>query len=69
MEKGRSLKREKLPKDIIHILALDRIKYGSDNAHKNALGINARTYTAIKSDGSARTDVLDKLKKYFNVIA
>jgi hypothetical protein len=68
MEKGRSLKREKLPKDIIQKLATDRKEFGSDNAHKNALGINTRTYTAIKSDGSARTDVLEKLKAYFNIV-
>ncbi len=31
MIKGRSIKREKLPKDIIKMLILDRKKFASDN--------------------------------------
>ena len=67
MNKGRSIKREKLPKDIISLIKRDRKNFGSDNAQRIAFNINPRTYKYVVECNEARTDVLDKLKSYFEI--
>lgn len=68
MIKGRSIKREKLPKDIIKMLILDRKKFASDNAQRIAIGINPRTFKVMKEENAVRTDVLEKIKNYLSII-
>lgn len=68
MNKGRSIKREKLPNKIIKLIQKDRKNFSSDNAQRIAFGINPRTYKVVVDINEARTDVLDKLKTYFGII-
>lgn len=68
MIKGRSIKREKLPKDIIKMLILDRKKFASDNAQRITIGINPRTFKVMKEENAVRTDVLEKIKNYLSII-
>lgn len=49
------------------MLILDRKKFASDNAQRIAIGINPRTFKAMKNENAVRTDVFDKIKKYLYV--